>query len=153
VVLGAAPLLTVTLALARRPGWALLWSALQAARSARRLGQIGLPRALAGQLAARAALHGVVDLGRLAGGVGAPVALTVAAGSARARRPIVLLTLLPALREWRERRPALDPLRWLLAARVDDAAYAAGVWWGALRARTVEPLRPRFSARILAKIR
>jgi hypothetical protein len=28
------------------------------------------------------------------------------------------------------------------ARRLDDLAYGAGLWWGALRCRTAEPLRP-----------
>jgi hypothetical protein len=32
------------------------------------------------------------------------------------------------------------------AAAVDGLAYGAGVWWGALRARTAVPLLPRTDA-------
>ena len=31
---------------------------------------------------------------------------------------------------------------YLLARRLDDLAYGAGLWWGAWRHRTLEPLRP-----------
>jgi len=45
---------------------------------------------------------------------------------------------------WRKRH---DPARpglpgYLLARRLDDLAYGGGLWWGALRHRTLEPLRP-----------
>ncbi|HSU08992.1 MAG TPA: hypothetical protein VLK57_07320, partial [Pseudonocardia sp.] len=30
----------------------------------------------------------------------------------------------------------------VVAHRLDDLAYGAGLWWGALRYRTLEPLRP-----------
>jgi hypothetical protein len=36
----------------------------------------------------------------------------------------------------------LDPVRYLLAHRADDLGYGAGLWWGALRRRTLAPLRP-----------
>jgi hypothetical protein len=29
----------------------------------------------------------------------------------------------------------------------DEAAYGAGVWWGCVRSRTLEPVLPGFSAR------
>jgi hypothetical protein len=54
----------------------------------------------------------------------------------------MMLALVPPLVEWRQRRPALDPFRWSLAAIADDCAYGLGVWAGALRARTLGPLLP-----------
>ncbi|HEX4251912.1 MAG TPA: hypothetical protein VH008_28910, partial [Pseudonocardia sp.] len=38
--------------------------------------------------------------------------------------------------------PGLDPVRYVLAHRADDLGYGAGLWWGALRRRTLAPLRP-----------
>jgi len=47
---------------------------------------------------------------------------------------------------WRHRRsdPRARPTLagHVLAHRLDDLAYGAGLWWGALRHRTTEPLRP-----------
>jgi hypothetical protein len=37
----------------------------------------------------------------------------------------------------------MDPISWTLLAIGDDVAYGAGVWTGAVRARTVAPLTPR----------
>lgn len=48
----------------------------------------------------------------------------------------------PPLATWLARRPALDPARFAAAQLADDVAYGAGVWAGALRARTTVPLRP-----------
>jgi hypothetical protein len=52
------------------------------------------------------------------------------------------LLLGPPLTSWLARRPALDPFRFAAAQLADDVAYGAGVWAGALRARTTVPLRP-----------
>jgi len=74
-------------------------------------------------------------------------------GSAGTRRPVVAavrrmavlaaLVAAPALEEWVRRRPRLDPARWVVASVADDVAYGAGVWRGAIRARTAAPLLPR----------
>ena len=39
----------------------------------------------------------------------------------------------------------IDPARWVLLRAADDLAYGAGVWWGAVRHRTVRPLLPDFT--------
>ncbi|MET9487763.1 mycofactocin biosynthesis glycosyltransferase MftF [Nocardia sp. NPDC006630] len=41
-----------------------------------------------------------------------------------------------------QRRPRLDPIRFVLGQLADHAAYGAGVWAGCLRYRTTVPLRP-----------
>lgn len=43
-------------------------------------------------------------------------------------------------------RPGLDPVTAFVGRRLDDAAYGAGLWLGALRARSVHCLLPRFVA-------
>jgi mycofactocin glycosyltransferase len=40
----------------------------------------------------------------------------------------------------------VEPSR-VLSAVADEAAYGVGVWWGCLRARTLEPVLPALSAR------
>jgi hypothetical protein len=45
------------------------------------------------------------------------------------------------------RRPALDPVRFVLGHLADDVAYGAGVWAGCVRARTTAPIRPAVSWR------
>lgn len=74
-----------------------------------------------------------------------PAALAAATVSRRARRVLVAAALVPALLEWRERRPALDPVRWTAARLADDVAYGAGVWAGCLRQRSFAALRPELS--------
>lgn len=46
-----------------------------------------------------------------------------------------------------ERRDPRTLLRDILARRLDDAAYGAGLWWGAIRERSLVPLTPRRSGR------
>jgi hypothetical protein len=51
----------------------------------------------------------------------------------------------PALTTWWSRRPALDPLRFVLGQLADGIAYGSGVWFGCVRSRTVIPVRPVIS--------
>jgi hypothetical protein len=56
---------------------------------------------------------------------------------------LAALVVTPTLRDWFSLRPPLDPVRWSLASIADDIAYGAGVWRGAVTARTIKPLLPR----------
>jgi mycofactocin glycosyltransferase len=49
----------------------------------------------------------------------------------------------------RGRHPGVrpGPVGYLLAHRLDDLAYGAGLWWGALRHGSIAPLRPRWTGR------
>ena len=58
------------------------------------------------------------------------------------RRPVAALILLPPLLDWADRRPPLDPARYVAARLLDDAAYSLGVWHGCVRRRTIAPLLP-----------
>jgi mycofactocin system glycosyltransferase len=74
-----------------------------------------------------------------------PIALVAALVSRRARRTVAVIAVAEGLLDWWRRRNAPDrpgPLGYLLARRLDDLAYGGGLWWGALRHRTLEPLRP-----------
>ncbi len=62
--------------------------------------------------------------------------------AARDRRVAALL-LAPYLTEWAQRRPDLDPVRYVGTALLDQAAYGAGVLRGCVATRTTVPLRPR----------
>ena len=57
------------------------------------------------------------------------------------------LILAPPLLDWADRRPPLDPARYVAARLLDDAAYSLGVWQGCLARRTVRPLLPVIGAR------
>ncbi|MFP5326572.1 MAG: mycofactocin biosynthesis glycosyltransferase MftF, partial [Acidimicrobiia bacterium] len=72
-----------------------------------------------------------------------PLALVAAAVSRRARRAVFAAVLIPPLIEWVQRRPRIDPLRWVALRLLDDLAYGAGVWTGCARELTVDPLVPR----------
>jgi hypothetical protein len=74
------------------------------------------------------------------------------------RRAVVAAALVEGLLDWYRhrptgpvaagpRQPGLDPPRYLLARRADDLGYGAGLWWGALRHRTLAPLRPQLCGR------
>jgi hypothetical protein len=76
-----------------------------------------------------------------------PVAVVAAVLSKRARRRVLAIALAEGLIDWwrrrdRDPRVRLNPFGHLAARRLDDLGYGAGLWWGALRHRTVEPLRP-----------
>lgn len=62
--------------------------------------------------------------------------------SKRVRRAVLVAAVADTAWEFGRTRPRLDLLRFALARRLDDAAYGAGVWWSALRARSARPLLP-----------
>lgn len=58
-------------------------------------------------------------------------------------RPVLVAATLGAITNdlmWWRRTPALDPLRFIALARLDDLVYGSGVWWGAMTNRTWAPL-------------
>ncbi|GEL17038.1 mycofactocin biosynthesis glycosyltransferase MftF [Pseudonocardia asaccharolytica] len=75
-----------------------------------------------------------------------PAALFACLFSARARRAVAAAALAEGVADWwrhRDHAPARPGLPgYLLAHRLDDLAYGAGLWWGAWRHRTTAPLRP-----------
>lgn len=74
-----------------------------------------------------------------------PLTAVAMAFSRRARRAAAAAAVLDTVWEMTRLAPGLDPLRFALARRLDDAAYGAGVWWSAMRDRTLTPLLPRFT--------
>jgi mycofactocin system glycosyltransferase len=71
-----------------------------------------------------------------------PVAIPAAIAVPRLRLPVAALILAPPLLDWADRRPPLDPARYVTARLLDDAAYSLGVWQGCLSRRTIRPLLP-----------
>jgi mycofactocin system glycosyltransferase len=67
--------------------------------------------------------------------------------SRRVRRAVVVAAVADTAWELARTRPRLDPLRFGLARRLDDAAYGAGVWWSAIRGRSPRALLPDLRAR------
>ena len=67
--------------------------------------------------------------------------------SSRVRRAVVVAAVADTAWEFVRTKPRLDPVRFGFARRLDDAAYGAGVWWSALRARSPKALLPDLRSR------
>ena len=97
-------------------------------------------------LAARLAGGGTLAAGRPLGSALSrtwwPLAIPAAIAIPRLRLPVAALILAPPLLDWADRRPPLDPARYVAARLLDDAAYSLGVWHGCLVRRTARPLLP-----------
>ncbi|MGY2128006.1 mycofactocin biosynthesis glycosyltransferase MftF [Blastococcus sp. SYSU DS0617] len=144
-----APELAVAVALAagggragRTAGLGLL--AVRAARLAGRLARPGeRPRVgLAVVLVGRSAGAAARALSRSATRHHWPLTVTAALLSHRARRGALLLAVVDGLLSWLPNRRRIGPVRHLAARRLDDLAYGAGLWTGAVRARSARALLP-----------
>ncbi|MEV6767681.1 mycofactocin biosynthesis glycosyltransferase MftF [Nocardia sp. NPDC051030] len=73
-----------------------------------------------------------------------PVTLLGMLCSRRIRHIAVTLAVAEGLADWFIHREsgALDPTRYVACKRLDDIAYGAGLWWGAVRQRSASSLRP-----------
>jgi mycofactocin glycosyltransferase len=71
-----------------------------------------------------------------------PAALPAAIAVPRLRVPLAALVLIPPVLDWAERRPPLDPGRYVAARLLDDLAYSIGLWQGCIRHRDIRPLLP-----------
>jgi mycofactocin system glycosyltransferase len=134
-------------ALSGRPVTAAALTGAATALLARRLSKVtGEHRGTAWLLAMRLAGGGTLAAGRPLGSALSrtwwPVAVPAAIALPRLRRPLAALILAPPLLDWADRRPPLDPARYVAARLLDDAAYSLGVWQGCLRRRTIRPLLP-----------
>ena len=76
-----------------------------------------------------------------------PLAIPAALAVPKLRAPLAALILLPPLLDWADRRPPLDPARYVAARLLDDAAYSLGVWQGCLARRAVRPLLPQIGGK------
>ena len=146
-------------AVAGRPAAGAACTAAGIALLARRLAQVtgeawpGPEARTAWRLAARLAGGGTLAAGRPLGSAISrtwwPVALPAAVAVRRLRLPLAALVLAPPLLDWLDRRPPLDPARYVAARLLDDVAYSVGVWQGCAEYRTVRPLLPQLGARHL----
>jgi mycofactocin system glycosyltransferase len=75
-----------------------------------------------------------------------PVTLLAMIFSGRIRQIAIALALGEGLADWWKHKESggLDPVRYVAYKRLDDVAYGAGLWRGAVRARSVEALKPTF---------
>jgi mycofactocin system glycosyltransferase len=151
---GAVPPLVLTpwstavvgLLLARRPLAALAVTAAAGERLARQLPG-PQPRRTAARIVALGAVGAVAQT---ADGITRhfwPLTALACVTSRRARRVVAVVAAVEGLVDWhRHRRWDVrgrpGPFGHLVAHRLDDLAYGTGLWWGAVRHRTLAPLRP-----------
>lgn len=137
------------LALTGRPRAALAAVAVTAVateRLARKL-PVARPRATAARLIGLGAVGALAQTADAVTRHYWPVTAVACMVSRRARRTVAAIALGSGVVDWWRHRHADPRVRpglpgYLLARRLDDLAYGSGLWWGALRHRTIEPLRP-----------
>lgn len=157
LVISPLPALTVAALLARRPGVAAASLAASVARMTRTLRRADLPTDGTAPAMLRAVHQTWLGAGRYGLQFASPL---LAAALAAPRLPgerhpwarrvaAASLVLGPGLTAWRQRRPALDPARFTVAAIADDVSYGAGVWYASLKHRTLAALRPAIARKPL----
>lgn len=112
------------------------------ARIGRRAVGVRHPYRLAGRLTGYGAIAAVTQGFALLLRHWWPLAAIGCLLSRRVRRAVLVATLADTVIEYWRTKPELDPVRFAVARRVDDAAYGAGVWWSAIRARSPKALLP-----------
>ncbi len=71
-----------------------------------------------------------------------PVTAVACCLSHRVRRAVLLVGIVDAAVEYRRTSAKLDPLRFGIARRLDDIAYGFGLWFGAIKGRSMRALLP-----------
>lgn len=113
-----------------------------------KLDGLGHPMPVAAQLAGR----GHLSAGRtIAQGLVRPLWPLTALALAllpwrRLKLALLAAVLAPATIDWIRNRPDISPLPYVALRLADDVAYGTGVWVGAIRARTIEPLVPEVTS-------
>ncbi|MEV5408204.1 mycofactocin biosynthesis glycosyltransferase MftF [Thermopolyspora sp. NPDC052614] len=116
--------------------------AVVSARLARKVPRSESPQRLA------AALTGLGLAGAIGQGSGLllrhwwPLSLAGCLFSRRVRRAVLLAAIADGLVEYGKLAPDLDPVRFMVARRLDDLAYGAGLWAGAIKGRSIRCLLP-----------
>ncbi len=147
------------------PGTALAWVLALSGRRWARRASAGVLAVTAARLAPRLAgpgerLPAGLAMRLVARGVGAsgralarattrhhwPVALAAAALSRRARRWMLTAAGADAVLAWWPHRQRVGPVRFAAARRLEDLAYGAGLWAGAVRAGSTRALLPARAA-------
>ena len=143
------------------PETALAWALAVAGGRWGRPAAVGLLAVSTGRLARRLRVPGSAPPVRFAAalvgrGVGAsgrtlaraatrhhwPLTLPAAVVSRRARRWVMGAALADALLAWWPQRSRVGPVRFAVARWLEDVAYGAGLWTGAVRARNPRALLP-----------
>ena len=122
-------------------------TAVAAERLSRKLSRLERPRASAARLAGLGLSGAGLQVGNALLRHHWPLAAVLLPFSRRARRVVLLAAVAEGLGDWwthRRHDPAVrpDPVTHLVAHRLDDLAYGAGLWWGAWKARDTAALRP-----------
>ncbi|WP_232661729.1 mycofactocin biosynthesis glycosyltransferase MftF [Pseudonocardia sp. TRM90224] len=135
------------LLLAGRPVPAAAVTAFAAQRLAGKLTMLPRPHATAARMTAFGAVGAAFQTADAVTRHYWPLAAAACLVSRRARRHVAVVAVAAGVVDWwrhRNRDPRVRPglPGYLLARRLDDLAYGSGLWWGAVRHRTVEPLRP-----------
>ncbi|HZG92257.1 MAG TPA: mycofactocin biosynthesis glycosyltransferase MftF, partial [Pseudonocardia sp.] len=150
MVLSASGAAIAVLVLAGRPRTvlaALGVVAVSTERLARQLRRMDRPRTTAARLVGWGAVGAVAQSADAVTRHYWPLSVVAAVLSRRARRRVLAVAVVEGLVDWwrhRRRDPRVrpGPLGHLLARRLDDLGYGAGLWWGAWTHRTAQPLRP-----------
>lgn len=121
--------------------------AANAVRVSRALARSGARHRIAAEVAARGVGSSLAQAAALALRHAWPVAVLAAVVSRRWRRTLVTIALADGVIGWSRGEVRLDPVRFTVARRLDDAAYGAGVWTGMARARSWAALRPEVRLR------
>ncbi|WP_292831750.1 mycofactocin biosynthesis glycosyltransferase MftF [Microbacterium sp.] len=111
-------------------------------RIARRLGHVPNPVTVAARLTRDGLLAAIAQGFALLLRHWWPLTAIALPFSRRARRAVLVAAVADTVWEYARVRPQLDPARFAVARRLDDIAYGAGVWWGALRGRSALALLP-----------
>jgi hypothetical protein len=94
------------------------------------------------RLAALGQLRGGLALATALRRAWPPAAVALGLVSRRSRPALAAALVVPPLADWVARRPRLDPVRFSGLRLADDLAYAAGVWAGCARERSIRALLP-----------
>lgn len=135
-----------TVALLAQRRWSLPLAAASlgvlTAWTARRLKRSDHPVATAATLAAEGAVAATWQAGSALTRHHWPLAVLWAWRSPAGRRALVVAALLEGVADRRRVRAPQGVAAYVLAHRLDDLAYGAGLWWGAVRARSPRALLP-----------
>jgi mycofactocin system glycosyltransferase len=131
--------------LAAAAGWPVIGGAVASVTTAllmRKLRAIPDGRRLALRLAGLGHLYAGRSLAAGCTRAWWPLTFIVALASRRARRAAVLAAVVPPLVDWWTTRPPMHAPTYVALRNLDDVAYGAGLWTGAIRARSFGAIRP-----------
>jgi mycofactocin system glycosyltransferase len=111
-------------------------------RVARKLERSGHPARLAAELTASGVAASLVQAMALLLRHWWPAVAVGSVFSRRLRRAVLVAAVVDVVIERQRTHARLDPVRFGVARRLDDLAYGAGVWWSALRGRSLRALLP-----------